>query len=1052
MSTELTSRAEELAQKATALPEFRKMNLAGVKDKVAEILDLIGRTPGIFTTYTKHDISHINAMLRMLDWMVPPSTRGKMTPVDWLLVVLSIYFHDLGMFVPSAEYEGRTQNDEFVQFMEWLEKDTEAKDYLARAGAMKEEEREQFFYQEFVRQRHASRIREWITGQLSRHWGDGIKFIASEVGAILEALPTRFREHLALVCESHHKDDLNRVDIYPLFQKYGSLSDESANVQYAAMLLRTADLIHVTKDRTPTVMYKTINFSDLKSVDEWEKQKGAFSVGMVSREFDPDDHDTHVIQVSADLTEERPFFGLTEYIAWADSQIKQTKQWADKSQQSRDAKDFSFPWHSIQGDIRVAGNLPQRMRFELDRGRLLNLLVGHTIYNDATVAVRELLQNAIDAVRFQHYQAGRQARNERRAEPPIGRVLVNWDPETRVLVVEDDGTGMDLDVIKNNLLRVGASFYDTPQFQTENSDFSAISRFGIGILTCFMISDDIEIITCHEGQGRRIRMTSVHADYLLKDLPDGDPQLEGIEPHGTRVRLVLRPSVNLGQDSVLDIVRQWVILPACDVLYSEPGAEEQRVGFNSAAEALRYLFFKGRSTPTDSDNPYDIATVRMEREGGGSYELAYVVRRSFMSELLFTTSPNKQSGAVCIEGIRADIRLPGFSDGFAALLSAKGNRKFRTTVSRSNLEEDEQYFKVAEMCARALFGHVESEVKRISERPGRPLSQASTTGRWVFRSLSGPATSTQTRAELHRLYQDLPLIVVEDVQPDRSSTRNLRSLNEIAGMQEFWTIESRAVDYLGTISRDLGRELSISGFLGTLAPELLDVRVTPVVTDAHLFDDELGWAHSVAEVEFSKKHQRTLMRWVRRKQSAEPYNFAKIVKELFVEAQGVAQSVGLGQIFDFLGAEQVRWIRSYLSDSFPMVAQMAGDVSGVRGVQTRVGTVLSDDAEVAAVWGRILKAKRKLTPYEAHLKEHGALMLAGWVFSEAGTQSAISTYRRFDFKLPWRLLLPEVEEILHKVGVEADIPENLESLIGESSNWFDASRYWLNWDHYQSSE
>ena len=43
------------------------------------------------------------------------------------------------------------------------------------------------------------------------------------------------------------------------------------------------------------------------------------------------------------------------------------------------------------------------MRFELDRGRLLDLLVGHTIYNEPTVAVRELLQNAIDAVRFQRH-------------------------------------------------------------------------------------------------------------------------------------------------------------------------------------------------------------------------------------------------------------------------------------------------------------------------------------------------------------------------------------------------------------------------------------------------------------------------------------------------------------------------------------------------------------------------------------------------------------------------------------------------------------------------
>ena len=63
----------------------------------------------------------------------------------------------------------------------------------------------------------------------------------------------------------------------------------------------------------------------------------------------------------------------------------------------------------------------------------------------------------------------------------IGKVLVKWNPDTRELVVEDNGIGMNLDVIKFHLMRVGASYYDTPQFHTDNKDFSPISKFGIGI-------------------------------------------------------------------------------------------------------------------------------------------------------------------------------------------------------------------------------------------------------------------------------------------------------------------------------------------------------------------------------------------------------------------------------------------------------------------------------------------------------------------------------------------------------------------------------------------
>ena len=115
-----------------------------------------------------------------------------------------------------------------------------------------------------------------ISGKIPYYYGDTLKPITDAIRAEIERLPSQFRDHLGVVCESHHKDDLDAVDRYPLYQKYGTSEKETANVQYAAILLRTADLIHVTKDRTPSVMYKIIGLSDPKGVDEWEKQLGTF--------------------------------------------------------------------------------------------------------------------------------------------------------------------------------------------------------------------------------------------------------------------------------------------------------------------------------------------------------------------------------------------------------------------------------------------------------------------------------------------------------------------------------------------------------------------------------------------------------------------------------------------------------------------------------------------------------------------------------------------------------------------------------------------------------
>src|SRR5262245_33442436 len=116
--TELSSNAEKFADQSRELTPFKNFSLPGVKDKVAEILNMIGRVEGIFSTYTVHSIEHVDEMLKSLDWLIPPDTQKAMTPVDWLMTVLAIYLHDLGMVVTSEEYKKRMDNHQYVEFLE----------------------------------------------------------------------------------------------------------------------------------------------------------------------------------------------------------------------------------------------------------------------------------------------------------------------------------------------------------------------------------------------------------------------------------------------------------------------------------------------------------------------------------------------------------------------------------------------------------------------------------------------------------------------------------------------------------------------------------------------------------------------------------------------------------------------------------------------------------------------------------------------------------------------------------------------------------------------
>jgi molecular chaperone HtpG len=790
---ELITKAEQQALKSTELPAFEKVALSGLKTQVAEMLNMIGRTNEIFATYTKHDISHINAMLKHLDWLIPPLTQKEMTPVDWLLITLAIYFHDLGMLVTAEEFENRMENAAYTTFLDSLTTDSKSQDYLGRAKKMLPDERDRFFFQEFIREQHAGRIKEWITGRHSRHWGTAVKPITEAIADLMKPFPTRFRENLATVCESHHRADLNKTDVFPLCQRYGSEPLEMANVQYAALILRTVDLIHVTKDRTPSIMYKTIKLSDPKGVDEWDKQKDTFAVRHAGRAFVTDDESTHVITIGADFTEERPFFALTEYLSWADIEIKQTKRWSDQSRAEADAKNFWFPWKEIRGDLRVEGNEPQQMRFEFDRGRLLDLLVGHAIYNDATVAIRELLQNAIDAVRFRHHLDIKEAESTGRKITQIGKVSVTWNADTRQLVVEDTGTGMDLDIIRFHLMRVGSSFYDTPQFATEYKGFTPISRFGIGILTCFMISDDIEIVTVKSTSGFRIRMSSVHADYLLRELPLGEPKLDGIEPHGTRITLLIREGIDLTKRSIEDILRYWIIMPECKVEYIEVGKEAVKIGFDSPHDALSKYYEMARKDQQDSWKGIEIKSKNRVL-GGARYEMAIAVQAGWFTEKTFARQPRAELPAVCIEGIRVSSNLPGFderrgSNPGAALVSIRGERRLRTTVSRSDLEQDDEYKKLMGICADMLMDHIKEEIDRISSGAGKPLSRASTAGKWLSYDLMEGVISPTYKKCFAQIRRQLPLIVMEKIEHSKeikSFERILVSPDTLEKQNPFW--------------------------------------------------------------------------------------------------------------------------------------------------------------------------------------------------------------------------------------------------------------------------
>lgn len=866
----LTTQAEKLAEKALVYPVFDGVSLLHVKRELTSVLGLIGRG-GIFDEYTRHDVSHIDVPLRMLDWLIPQQTKAIMSPADWLLVVLAVYFHDVGMLVTSTEYKNRSA--EFRSFRDdVLFGGDNGADYKSKVESLPEDQIERFLYQEFVRHKHPERIKNWVTGKPSEHLGVA-HAVMSEIETLLHSLPPLFRRDLALVCESHHLEDLGNLDKYPVSQPYGNSPEETANVQFAAILLRTVDLLHMTNDRAPSVAFRLINPTDPISQQEWSRHMAVSAVRpQIGRNRDgiPDEsapQDT--IEVFAYFKDENGFFGLTSYISYANDQIQKSYDWVQSAIKLQSSS-HSFPWRTIDDSrIETQGFIGKQFEFSIDQPKILDLLTGHTLYNDTGVVLRELIQNSIDAVRFQRYME-----SSTDAENPEGKICIEWDSAERVLTIEDNGTGMTQEIIERHLLKVGSSRYQDEDFQRENPGFSPISRFGIGVLSAFMVADSVEIITCHpdDEQARYLTLRSVHGKYLIRLLDKfTDETVKRLMPHGTYIRLRLRESAELS--NILDTAKMWVVVPGCLVSVKVDDAAPIFIGFSSPREALEDILISNGGQRDGESLTFRGETVRIDQRSVKGVDLAYALRwSSYFREWTFlqTSGHVFREGApmrlgTCVEGIRVQFNSPGFDGNpIFAIANATGSGVPRTNVARSSLETTPEFDAMLGSIYRIYCDHVGDEIQKLHRERSFSLTWATREANILLLPLIQVRTRPedgrpQNSAFLLDEMRKLPVVLIET-----DSKRNSISPLDLDSEENFWTVDCALFQNAEYFIREIPGNTSVSTALNAFQAQNIELPNGPMICGVEpnrIIDADILSRREVDMIHIHRDDRRVDVRW-----------------------------------------------------------------------------------------------------------------------------------------------------------------------------------------------
>ncbi len=203
--------------------------------------------------------------------------------------------------------------------------------------------------------------------------------------------------------------------------------------------------------------------------------------------------------------------------------------------------------------------------FHVDLHGLVDLLANH-LYSSPRVYLRELLQNAVDAV------------TARRQADPAAEGRVQITARDGELVVADTGIGLTEEDIHTFLATIGRS---SKRDQLTELDIAAtrrdfIGQFGIGLLACFMVADEVTIVTrsAVRPDARPIEWRGrPDGRYEIRTLDDA-----GMAEPGTRVRLRARPGAVewLAPDRVAELATHFGdLLPVPVELTADDGPPVQ---------------------------------------------------------------------------------------------------------------------------------------------------------------------------------------------------------------------------------------------------------------------------------------------------------------------------------------------------------------------------------------------------------------------------------------------------------------------------------------------
>ena len=533
-------------------------------------------TPPFFRDYTNHGTKHVTNVLATAAAMIPSEAAKVFSAADVTIFVLATLLHDSALHLAEPGFhqliigDARDRRIEAFDVLSWP---TLWDEFLFTARRWNDETLTSIFGEEFVRLGHSvsnpfgrwdnltladyKLIGEFIRCHHHRLAHEFAIFGVPGNQARFLNLPTdvseEWKDLVGITARSHGlplRTCLNHVDKHYQIRDY-----QGVHAVYLMALLRLADYLQIDSARAPEIVFGYRVLPSHISELEWR-------VHHAVKNITPEHEDPESVEIRAEPPDVETYLRLRE---WLDNiQNELDISWAVLGEvygRYPSLKKLGLHWRRVRSNLddlaafaRTVTYLPRRIRIEVARAELLSLLIRPLYGDDPSFGVREMMQNAVDAVREREYFQQQYPEfaevGLRNQEADVVIWLSDFDSKANCAWMEfsDRGIGMTEKVVTDYFLTAGASYRHSDHWQRtfECCDLPASpnlpraqvirsGRFGVGALAAFLLGEAIEVETRHitSSTGFRFKM------FLSQEVV----QIECVNDLsiGTKIRVCVSP-------------------------------------------------------------------------------------------------------------------------------------------------------------------------------------------------------------------------------------------------------------------------------------------------------------------------------------------------------------------------------------------------------------------------------------------------------------------------------------------------------------------------------